>query len=47
METSTSPTVAGATASLVPVPQERRGGPLRWLSGFGTTGLLGLAVLLF
>jgi len=47
METSTSPVVVSATASLAPPPQERRGGPLRWLSGFGPSGLLGLAVLLF
>ena len=47
METSTSPTVVSATASLAPPPQERRGGPLRWLTGFGPSGLLGLAVLLF
>jgi len=46
METSTSPTVASATALLAPAPQERRR-PLRWLAGFGPTGLLGLAVLLF
>lgn len=47
METSTSSTVASATASLAPAPQERRGGPLPWLGGFGAFGLLGLAVLLF
>ncbi|MEJ1167261.1 ABC transporter permease [Variovorax sp. CCNWLW186] len=47
METSTTSTVASAAALLAPVPQERRGGPLRWLAGFGPSGLLGLAVLLF
>ena len=47
METSTSPTVVSAAALLAPVPTRRRGGPLRWLAGFGPTGLLGLAVLLF
>ena len=47
METSTSPTAVSATAVLAPVPRERRAGPLRWLAGFGPSGLLGLAVLLF
>jgi peptide/nickel transport system permease protein len=50
METSTTSTVASATASVAPVPlvlPQRRGGPLPWLAGFGPSGLLGLAVLLF
>lgn len=47
METSTSPTAVSATAVMAPVPQERRAGPLRRLAGFGPSGLLGLAVLLF
>src|SRR3982751_2807788 len=47
METSTSATVVSATASLVTVLPARRNGPLRWLAGFGPSGLLGLAVLLF
>lgn len=47
METSSSSTIMGATASLAPPPPQRRGGPLRWLGGFGASGLLGLAVVLF
>src|SRR5688500_13904342 len=47
METSTSPTVVNATASVAASPPERRSNPLRWLAGFGASGLLGLAVLLF
>ena len=47
METSTSATVVSPTPSVVPPPPDRRGGPLRWLAGFGASGLLGLAVLLF
>ncbi|MGJ7566186.1 ABC transporter permease [Variovorax sp. GB1R11] len=47
METSTPSTAVNATASLAPAPQERRGGPWSWLGGFGASGLLGLAVLLF
>ncbi|MGJ7558709.1 ABC transporter permease [Variovorax sp. RB3P1] len=47
METSTPSTAVSATASLAPVPQERRSGLRSWLGGFGASGLLGLAVLLF
>ena len=48
METTSAPTPAvNATASIASLPQARRGGPLRWLAGFGASGLLGLAVLLF
>ena len=47
METSTSPTVVNATASVAASPPERRSNPLRRLAGFGPSGLLGLAVLLF
>ena len=48
METSTSSSALGATATAVAAPSEQRGRhPLRWLRGFGVSGLLGLAVLLF
>src|SRR6478735_9134204 len=47
METSTSTPAVNATASVATAPPERRGSPLRWLAGFGPSGLLGLAVLLF
>ncbi|MDR6537512.1 ABC transporter permease [Variovorax soli] len=48
MESSTTPPAVSAMAATVaPAPQKRRGGPLRWLAGFGVTGLVGLAVLLF
>jgi peptide/nickel transport system permease protein len=47
MDPSTTSTAVSATASLAPVPQERRGGPRSWLGRFGASGLLGLAVLLF
>jgi len=45
MESSTSsPALNTAAPALPPAP---RRSPLRWLAGFGFTGLLGLAVLLF
>ena len=48
METSTSSSALGATTTAVAAPSEQRGRhPLRWLRGFGVSGLLGLAVLLF
>ncbi|SEL76790.1 peptide/nickel transport system permease protein [Variovorax sp. YR750] len=47
MESSTSSPVLNAAApTLPPVPAPRRN-PLRWLAGFGPSGLLGLVVLLF
>lgn len=51
MEPSTSPPSspavnATAAATAVP-PPERQHGRLHWLAGFGVSGLLGLAVLLF
>ncbi|MGF6349585.1 ABC transporter permease [Variovorax sp. W2I14] len=50
METSTTSAAASAAVPpmpAVPVPQERRGRMLPWLGGFGVSGLLGLAVLVF
>ena len=47
METSTSQTTGIATVSVAALPLERRRGWLRWLGGFGVSGLLGVAVLLF
>jgi peptide/nickel transport system permease protein len=48
MESSTSSPAVNATASIAaPPPPERKRGRLHWLAGFGVSGLLGLAVLLF
>ena len=52
METTSTSTpistpIVSATAAIAPAPQGRRGSPLRWLAGFGVSGLLGLVVLLF
>ena len=47
MESSTSPSAVSTTASVAAPPPQPRRGALRWLSGFGPSGLLGLAVVLF
>jgi len=50
MESSSTPSTRLSAAAPVTPPttgSARRGGPLRWLAGFGPSGLIGLAVLLF
>ncbi|OUM03711.1 ABC transporter permease [Variovorax sp. JS1663] len=47
MESSTSPSAVNAAATAAAPPPRKRRSALRWLSGFGPSGLLGLAVLLF
>ncbi|MDM0108739.1 ABC transporter permease [Variovorax sp. J22R24] len=47
MESSTSTSGVSATPPVSASLPERERGPLRWLAGFGPSGLLGLAVLLF
>jgi peptide/nickel transport system permease protein len=54
METTSTSTpistpLVSAAAAIAPLPQghRRRVSPLRWLAGFGISGLLGLIVLLF
>lgn len=47
MESSTSSAPSPSSPAMSAAAPASRASPLRWLAGFGPSGLLGLAVLLF